>query len=68
MRIRDFTYPKVGLENHAVGHPFRFGVWIANEFYWVGNDDWNISMRYLLHTIVSKCIAANKKYANNLGG
>ena len=26
--IRDFYYQYVGLENHAIGHPFRFGIWV----------------------------------------
>ena len=60
MRIRDITYPLVGLENHAVGHLFRLGLWTDKGFSWVGND-WNIQMKYLPETLVSRCIAFNSK-------
>jgi hypothetical protein len=30
--IRDVYFPNVGLENHTVGHPFRFGVWVDGNF------------------------------------
>ncbi len=61
MQIRDFTYPLVGLENHAVGHAFRIGVWVDGRFSWIDSDDWEISMRYLPETLVSKCVATNKR-------
>lgn len=41
--IRDLYYPRVGGENHASGHPFRFGVWADGEFGWgpVWSDAWS---------------------------
>ena len=34
-QIRDIYFPHVGKENHANGHPFRFGVWVeANSAAW----------------------------------
>jgi GH15 family glucan-1,4-alpha-glucosidase len=60
MMVRDFTFPLVGLENHAVGHPFRLGVWVDGSFSWIG-DDWDVSMKYLPETLVSKCSATNRK-------
>jgi hypothetical protein len=30
--IRDVYFPYIGLENHAVAHPFRFGVWVDGRF------------------------------------
>ncbi len=59
LQIRDFTYPYVGLENHAAGHTFRLGAWVDGIFSWVGND-WQISVGYLPETLVSKCVAANR--------
>ncbi len=58
MRLRDITFPQVGLENHAVGHLFRLGLFAGSSFAWLG-DDWNISMKYLPETLVSKCTAIN---------
>ncbi|MDP8235695.1 MAG: glycoside hydrolase family 15 protein [Candidatus Erginobacter occultus] len=34
-RIRDFYYPRVGQENHLVGHRFRFGFRVNGNFLWV---------------------------------
>ena len=58
MRVRDFFYPMVGLENHLSGHEFRIGVWTNNQFSWIG-DDWKIAMKYLPDTLVGKCSARN---------
>ena len=60
INIRDFSYPEEGLENHAVGHPFRIGVWVDGAFSWVG-DEWKVSSNYLPDTLVSKCSALNPK-------
>jgi GH15 family glucan-1,4-alpha-glucosidase len=51
--IRDVYFPFVGLENHAVGHQFRFGVWVDGKFEWLDND-WEIVMTYLPETLTSR--------------
>ena len=61
MKVRDFFYPSVGLENHANGHLFRFGVQVDEHFSWMGRDDWDIQMHYLPETLVSQCFAVNKR-------
>lgn len=61
MRIRDFFYPKVGLENHLQSHEFRIGFWMDGKFEWIGKN-WNISMKYLPETLVSNCIAENPEF------
>jgi GH15 family glucan-1,4-alpha-glucosidase len=58
LRIRDFFYPRVGLENHLSGHPIRMGVWARDKFSWLG-DGWEILSRYLPDTRVSVCNARN---------
>jgi len=58
MRIRDFFYPHVGLENHLIGHRFRTGLWTDNKFTWL-EDNWKIRMKYMPETLVSKCFAKN---------
>jgi len=61
MCIRDLFYPWVGLENHVGGHAFRWGVWVDGRFSWIGDNDWDILMKYLPETLVSKCSAVNRK-------
>ena len=63
MGVRDFFYPRVGLENHASGHLFRFGVQVGKSFSWIGDQDWEISMKYLPETLVSQCLGVDR----NLG-
>lgn len=60
--IRDFYFPYVGLENHAIGHPFRFGIWVDGKFTWL-NNDWNLSVNYLPETLVSRYTAKNSELA-----
>ncbi|MCW3996703.1 MAG: glycoside hydrolase family 15 protein [Candidatus Bathyarchaeota archaeon] len=52
-QIRDVYFPYVGLENHAVGHPFRFGIWINGMFGWL-DQSWDIVMTYLPETLTSR--------------
>src|SRR4030066_1733870 len=61
MGVRDFFYPHVGLENHAGGHVFRFGVQANNRYSWIGSDEWNIAMKNLPETLVSQCLAVDKE-------
>lgn len=65
MMIRDFFYPNVGLENHLDGHFFELGAWTENKFSWI-DQNWNIKMKYLPETLVSKCIANNEESALQL--
>ena len=65
MMIRDFFYPNVGLENHLDGHFFKFGAWTENKFSWI-DQNWDIKMKYLPETLVSKCIANNEESALQL--
>lgn len=59
MGVRDFFFPRVGIENHAVGHVFRHGVWVGGVFSWI-DDDWEVSLKYLPETLVSRCSAVNR--------
>ncbi len=51
--IRDIYFPYVGLENHAVGHPFRFGVWVDERFEWL-DQNWDLSITYMPETLTSR--------------
>lgn len=58
-QIRDFYYPRVGKENHALGHPWRFGVWLEGHFSWLNNKGWNIQRNYVADSLVTSVIATN---------
>jgi GH15 family glucan-1,4-alpha-glucosidase len=60
MRVRDLFFPRVGLENHLLGHEFKIGVWVNGKFIWLG-DNWETAMQYLPETLVSKCLAKNRE-------
>ena len=56
--LRDLYYPYVGSENHTLGYPCRFGVWVAAEdddgqFSWVHDEPWVRTLRYLPETLVT---------------
>jgi GH15 family glucan-1,4-alpha-glucosidase len=56
MNIRDFFYPRVGLENHIIGHFIRMGVWVDGEFRW-SDDGWDAETLYMPETLVSRTLA-----------
>ena len=52
-QIRDLYWPHVGQENHALGHPFRLGVWANGLFHWLDDSRWERSLRYKPDTLVT---------------
>ena len=56
MNIRDFFYPRVGLENHLQGHFLRMGVWAESQFRW-SDDGWDVETAYMPETLVGRCRA-----------
>ncbi|UCD65363.1 MAG: glycoside hydrolase family 15 protein [Deltaproteobacteria bacterium] len=59
--IRDLYFPHVGQENHVQGEYCRLGLWIDNQFSWVG-EDWKIDLGYEEDTLVTRV----SLYNNNL--
>src|SRR5512135_3242092 len=53
-QIRDLYWPHVGQENHALGHPFRTGVWVEGEFRWFDDSSWQRSLKYVDKTLVAE--------------
>lgn len=51
--LRDVYYPYVGSENQTYGHPSRLGVWVENQFAWVGDEGWERNLRYKPDTLAS---------------
>ncbi|MGE5698802.1 MAG: glycoside hydrolase family 15 protein [Deltaproteobacteria bacterium] len=52
-RVRDVYFPHVGMENHAQGHAFRFGVWVDGMFRWIEDPGWVRDLRYRTDTLVT---------------
>jgi glucoamylase len=52
-QVRDLYWPHVGQENHALGHPFRTGVWVEGQFRWFDHPGWQRTMKYQPDTLVS---------------
>ncbi|MGA9192808.1 MAG: glycoside hydrolase family 15 protein [Anaerolineales bacterium] len=45
-QIRDLYWPHVGLENHAMGHTFRVGIWSEGSFKWLDDSEWERHLTY----------------------
>lgn len=60
-QIRDFYYPRVGKENHALGYPWRFGVWLAGEFSWLDRHGWKLELAYVPDTLVTAVTASHPR-------
>ncbi|OGF97816.1 MAG: glycoside hydrolase family 15, partial [Candidatus Glassbacteria bacterium RBG_16_58_8] len=58
--IRDIYFPQVGGENHANGHPFRFGIWVDGQFSQMG-PEWSKELRYVTDTLVTEVKARNER-------
>jgi len=58
--MRDFFFPQVGGENHTIGHPCRFGVWVDGQFSWMG-PEWRRDLRYDASTLVTQVTARHDR-------
>jgi GH15 family glucan-1,4-alpha-glucosidase len=52
-QISDLYWPHVGQENHALGHPFRFGVWVGGNLRWLDDHGWERQLLYGHDSLVS---------------
>jgi GH15 family glucan-1,4-alpha-glucosidase len=51
--IRDLYFPHVGQENHVQGEYCRLGIWVDQQFSWVGAD-WKVDLEYEEDTLVTR--------------
>ena len=51
-QLRDIYFPFVGQENHTIGDPSRFGVWVDGQLSWTGDDGWERVIEYEFETLV----------------
>ncbi len=52
--LRDVFFPFVGMEDHTIGEPCRFGVWADGGFAWIDAAEVTQSMRYRHETLVTE--------------
>lgn len=60
-QLRDFYYPRVGKENHALGYPWRFGVWLDGEFSWLDRRNWQLQLDYIPDALVTDVVATHAR-------
>src|SRR5438309_603645 len=65
-QLRDIYYPNVGQENHTVGEPSRFGVWVDGQFAWTGDDGWDRHITYEHETLVGDTTLVHSKLGLSL--
>jgi GH15 family glucan-1,4-alpha-glucosidase len=58
--LRDIYFPHVGQENHTIGQLCRFGVFVDEQFSWVG-EGWSINRKYKPETLVTDVVARNDR-------
>jgi oligosaccharide amylase len=63
--IRDLYFPHVGQENHVQGEYCRLGIWVDQQFSWVGAD-WKTDLEYEEDTMVTRVSLYHKKMALQL--
>ncbi|HVB63788.1 MAG TPA: glycoside hydrolase family 15 protein [Nitrolancea sp.] len=65
-QIRDLYWPHVGLENHALGHLSRLGVWVDGQFRWLSDPGWEFDLYYQQETLVTQVRLAHPDLALTL--
>ncbi|MFA6973026.1 MAG: glycoside hydrolase family 15 protein, partial [Gallionella sp.] len=58
-QLRDFYFPRIGKENHALGYPWRFGVWLDGEFSWLNCQNWTLHLDYVTDALVTDVTATH---------
>jgi GH15 family glucan-1,4-alpha-glucosidase len=58
-QIRDVYFPFIGQEDHSMGHPFQFGVWVDGRCSWMG-PQWEKDLRYHDNSNVTNVFLKNK--------
>jgi GH15 family glucan-1,4-alpha-glucosidase len=58
-RIRDLYYPNVGADNHLSARPSRVGIWVDDQFSWLGDADWEIFPAYQDYSLVTRTKATH---------
>ena len=59
--VRDVYFPYVGLENHVAGHRHRIGVWVNDQFSWLDDGTWQITLGYKPETMVGYLVCKHAR-------
>lgn len=59
--VRDFYFPYVGLENHVAGNKHKIGIMVDDQFSWVDDGSWKITLGYKPETMVGYLVCKNEK-------
>ena len=59
--VRDLYYPFVGLENQVAGERHRIGLMVNDQFSWLDDGSWKISIGYKPQTMVGYLVCKNEK-------
>src|SRR2546428_3090335 len=65
-QLRDIYFPNVGQENHTVGDPSRFGLWVDGSFGRTGDDGWDRTITYEHETLVGDTTLVHPKLGLSL--
>lgn len=60
--LRDIFFPHVGQENHTAGERCRTGIWFRGMFSWLAGPEWEKTIRYAEHSLVSQVDLVRKDW------
>ena len=61
LNMRDLYYPRVGMNNHILGHRNSLGVWVDGEFDWIDSPSWQRRIGYEDDTLIGHATAHNER-------
>lgn len=59
--LRDIYYPYVGQENQALDHLSHFGVWTAEDFFWIDHPELKKEAGYLHESLVTNVLCSHQR-------
>lgn len=59
--IRDMYYPLVGQENQSSDHLSHFGIWCAQDFFWIDHPEVSKKLNYLEDSLVTNVQCAHDR-------
>ncbi|MFB0846457.1 glycoside hydrolase family 15 protein [Paenibacillus oleatilyticus] len=59
--VRDVYFPYVGQENQALDHLSHFGVWTAEDFFWIDHPELKKQSGYLNDTLITNVVCTHER-------
>ncbi len=66
LQVRDLYFPRVGQENHLVGHAHKIVILEGDRQTWLNDDAWRRELSYLPDTLVTDNTATNDAWGLSL--